>query len=77
MIQYRKPDMETDKLVHMANRIAEFFESFPDREEARLGVAQHITKFWTPDMRAQLLAAMQSQQANGLKPLVQEALAAA
>ena len=67
--------MDIDKLVQMANRIAEFFESFPSREEARAGVAQHIAKFWTPDMRQQLQAAIQSQQASGLSPLVKEALA--
>ncbi len=66
--------MEIAKLVHMANRIAEFFESFPNREEARAGVAQHIAKFWTPEMSRQLQQAIQNQQASGLHALVVEAL---
>ena len=40
----------------MANRIGEFFQAMPDRQEALLGVATHIRKFWDPRMRRELLA---------------------
>ncbi|AZO41063.1 formate dehydrogenase [Mesorhizobium sp. M7D.F.Ca.US.005.01.1.1] len=42
-----------EKLVRMANQIADFFHSKP-REEGITGVAEHINKFWEPRMRRQL-----------------------
>lgn len=62
--------MDIDKLVHMANRIAEFFEAMPDPAEARDGVAQHLQRYWEPGMRRELLAHVQANQGVGLRPLV-------
>jgi formate dehydrogenase subunit delta len=45
----------SEKLVRMANQIADFFHSKP-REEGISGVAEHINKFWEPRMRRQLFA---------------------
>jgi hypothetical protein len=45
--------MSPDKLVRMANQIATFFHSKP-HDEAVAGVADHISNFWEPRMRAQL-----------------------
>ncbi|ESY74417.1 formate dehydrogenase subunit delta [Mesorhizobium sp. M0051] len=42
----------SEKLVRMANQIADFFHSKP-REEGIAGVAEHINKFWEPRMRRQ------------------------
>lgn len=68
--------MDIDTLVHMANRIGQFFESFSDRDEALAGVADHIRKFWEPRMRRELLAHWRAAgEASGLRPLVGEALA--
>ncbi|MGY6272505.1 formate dehydrogenase subunit delta [Achromobacter denitrificans] len=47
--------MEIGNLIRMANRIGQFFEAMPDRQEALEGVANHIHKFWEPRMRAELL----------------------
>ena len=47
--------MEISNLIRMANRIGQFFEAMPDRQEAGEGVANHIHKFWEPRMRTQLL----------------------
>ena len=66
--------MEADPLIHMANRIGEFFESFPDRDQAVAGVAEHIQKFWAPSMRADLLDRIAQGSAAGLTPLVLEAV---
>jgi formate dehydrogenase subunit delta len=66
--------MDIDNLVHMANRIAEFFEAMPDRDEARDGVAQHLKRYWEPRMRLELLAHVQANQGAGLRPLVLEAV---
>ena len=47
--------MDHTNLIRMANRIGDFFDAMPDREEAIEGVANHIHKFWEPRMRHQLL----------------------
>ena len=46
--------MTPEKLVHMANQIAQFFAGYP-QDEAVAGVADHLKKFWEPRMRRQLL----------------------
>jgi formate dehydrogenase subunit delta len=67
--------METDNLVRMANRIGEFFDAMPDREEALDGIATHLRKFWEPRMRRQLAEHLRAGGA-GLDPIVLEALRA-
>ena len=66
--------MDIDSLVHMANRIAEFFEAMPDPAEARDGVAQHLRRYWEPRMREQLLAHVRTHPDTGLRPLALEAV---
>jgi len=66
--------MDIDNLVHMANRIAEFFEAMPDQAEARDGVAQHLQRYWEPRMRRELVAHVQTNQGAGLRPLVLSAV---
>lgn len=66
--------MDTDNLIRMANRIGQFFEAMPDRQEALDGIAQHIRKFWEPRMRRELLACMDARRADALHPMVAEAI---
>ena len=67
--------MDAQNLIRMANRIGEFFEAMPDRDEALDGIAQHIQKFWEPRMRGRLLTALtQAEESNQLLPIVREAL---
>lgn len=47
--------MNTDHLIRLANRIGDFFESLPARDEGIEGIANHIQKFWAPTMRIALL----------------------
>ena len=68
--------MDPANLVHMANRIAEFFSALPDRDEAREGVATHLSKYWAPRMRRQILAQLDQGEAEGMSALVREALVA-
>lgn len=68
--------MDMENLIHMANKIGEFFESVPDHEEALLGISGHIHNFWAPRMRSQLLEYVDSANSEGLKPLVLEAIRA-
>jgi formate dehydrogenase subunit delta len=61
-----------EKLVRMANQIADFFAPYPDAE-AVAGVREHIRSFWTPAMRRELLAYAE-KGGKGLKPRVMAAL---
>ena len=65
---------EIDKLVMMANQIAQFFRSYP-HDEAVAGIAAHIEAFWTPRMIGVLRA--QADGAANLDPLAAEALSPA
>ena len=68
--------MDPHNLVGMANRIGEFFGAMPDRAEALEGVATHLSKYWAPRMRRQILAQLDRGEAAGLSDLVREALVA-
>jgi formate dehydrogenase subunit delta len=61
-------------LVHMANRIGQFFEAMPDRPEALDGIAEHLRKFWEPRMRRTLLDALDGPGCAELHPMVREAV---
>jgi formate dehydrogenase subunit delta len=66
--------MDVANLVHMANRIGEFFAAMPDRDDAKDGIAQHLRKFWEPRMRRILCAHLDTATASGLLPIVEEAV---
>ncbi len=46
----------TGQLLRMANDIGNFFRSEPERKDAVAGIANHISKFWTPRMRQKIMA---------------------
>ncbi len=66
--------MQTARLITMANQIGEFFQSTPDVAQAKEDIAQHLIKFWAKSMRLQLLTHVQDNNAEGLSPLVKEAV---
>lgn len=68
--------MDEQNLIDMANRIGEFFDSMPNRDEAIDGVADHIRRFWEPRMRRRLLEALDRPDAAGIQmsAIVMEAL---
>jgi len=68
--------MNIDNLVTMANQIGAFFESYPDREEGRTEIANHLQRFWAPRMRSQLFSHIDNEEGEGLSPTVIEALVA-
>lgn len=68
--------MDINKLVHMANRIGDFFQAMPDRTQAQRDLADHIRKFWEPRMRKTLRIHLDTTSASGLHPFVREALLA-
>ena len=44
-----------DKLVRMANQIADFYAAMPERE-ATEGAAAHLSLYWTPKMIREIIA---------------------
>ncbi|MDY0872203.1 formate dehydrogenase subunit delta [Dongia rigui] len=64
--------MNDNRLVSMANQIADFFQSYPE-SEAIEGIAVHIEKFWDPRMRRGIYAHLNAGGAD-LKPLTRKAL---
>lgn len=48
--------MQIERLVKMANEIAQFFASESPPDEAPQNVASHLTKFWDPRMRREIIA---------------------
>ena len=71
--------MEIRTLIRSANRIGDFFESMPDKNEAAEGIANHIQKNWEPRMRRQLLDFLAEHPEgrsgeNQLHPFVAETL---
>ena len=66
--------MDTHNLVKMANQIGAFFESMPDREQAKADIATHLKKFWEPRMRKAILQTIDGGEAEELNPMVREAI---
>ena len=66
--------MHIDNLIRMANRIGDFFDSMPCREEALTGISEHIRKFWEPRMRRELMAHLAATGGEGLSPILVDAL---
>jgi len=48
--------MQIERLVVMANQIADYFASDPDAQAAAASTATHLRRFWEPRMRSQIIA---------------------
>ena len=60
-------------LVKMANDIADYFRSEPQRELAVEGIANHIARYWEPRMRKEIVAYL-ATGGSGLDPLARDAV---
>ncbi len=65
--------MKTERLVKMANDIANFFNSESDKEIAVEGVRNHILRSWDPRMRNAIIAYCQ-QDGSELSDLAKAAI---
>lgn len=63
--------MLPDKIVYMANQIATFFESQPEKDRLE-GVVTHLEDFWDPRMHRQLFEIIDAG-GKDLSPLIIEA----
>ncbi len=66
--------MHTEKLIQMANDIANFFNAETDKVIAAEGVTKHILRSWDPRMRRELVKYYQDCGGNGLNNLASEAV---
>ena len=66
--------MDIERLVSMANDIAAFFDSEPDKAVAVEGVRSHMSRFWEARMRRAIIAHAQAGGA-GLTPTARAAAA--
>ncbi len=64
--------MQDQDLIHKVNQVAAFFAPYTE-EEAVVGIADHLTKFWDPRMRKQLQG-LAAAGKSSLDPLVLRAL---
>jgi formate dehydrogenase subunit delta len=63
----------SNKLVRMANQIADNFNYGSDRSKAVAGVLDHLVRFWTPMMKQTIVE--QQQAGNiGLNEIADEAV---
>lgn len=60
------------KLLRMANQIADFFAPYKD-DEAVAGIHEHIHNFWTPGMRREFRAFV-GEEPEGLNPRIAAAM---
>ena len=64
--------MTQEKMVHMANQIAQFFAIYP-HDQAVAGVLDHLEKFWERRMKDQIIAYV-GKGGGGLHELALEAV---
>jgi len=65
--------VDVERLVAMANDIAAFFDAEPDKAVAAEGVRFHLTRFWDPRMRREIVAHVGAGGA-GLSPTARAAV---
>jgi formate dehydrogenase subunit delta len=65
--------VDVERLVAMANDIAAFFDAEPDKAVAAEGVRFHLTRFWDPRMRREIIAHVGAGGA-GLSPTARSAV---
>jgi len=69
-----KLNMEIEKLIKMANQIGDFFEAYPDDEDAKKGIANHLHNFWNSIMINSIVTHVKQKQGVGLHHKVIEAI---
>ncbi len=66
--------MNQRHLITMANQIAVFFETMPDRTQALNDFALHIKRFWEPRMRRELLEYAEKENGADLNEIAREGI---
>ncbi len=63
-----------ERLVYMANQIADFFRSQGDEARAVAGAADHIKAYWNSSMLRQIWGHIDASGGAGLKPIALKAI---
>ncbi len=66
--------MDIQNLIKQANQIGDFFGAWPDQDQARSEIANHLKRFWDPRMRREISDYVQTQAGVGLAQIVIEAI---
>jgi formate dehydrogenase subunit delta len=66
--------VRAERLVSMANDIGAFFNAEPDKAEAAKSVANHITRYWDPRMRREIVLHYREAGGAGLDPVPRSAI---
>ena len=66
--------MDIDNLIKQANQIGDFFGAWPDPQQGRAEIANHLKRFWDPRMRCQIANYVQDAGGAGLTQIVIEAI---
>lgn len=66
--------MDVNKLVRMANQIAANFDYGDDKAKAAEGVYDHLRRFWTAQMKSQIVSHYEAGNA-GLGDVAEAAVA--
>jgi formate dehydrogenase subunit delta len=66
--------MRVERLVSMANDIGAFFDAEADKTEAARSISSHLTRFWDPRMRREIVAHYRDG-GKGLNQVVRSAIA--
>lgn len=62
--------MKVERLITMANQIGDFYQAFPDEEQAQKDIVQHLNNFWPQSMRDEMRDYVKEKNGEGLSPLV-------
>ena len=62
------------KLVYMANQIADFFASQGHEDRAVASTADHLRSFWDPTMMRRIFVHLHETGGQGLKPVALKAV---
>ena len=65
--------MNIELLAQMVNDIADYFASDPDHANGVRSISAHLTMFWDPVMRRQIMEHLRSG-GHGLQPMAREAV---
>jgi len=66
--------MNVQRLIEMANDIGNFFSAEPREEDRVAGVANHLSRFWDPRMRRQIIAYAREKGGRELSDHVRQAV---
>jgi formate dehydrogenase subunit delta len=67
--------MNIDLLIKMTNEISTFFAGAAEPGQAARDVANHLSRYWEPRMRAQMIGYLEQRQGAGLSDLAKSAVA--